>query len=91
MMVQVLPQYHGHGQLRRASASGFSVANAARPVTTVTAGDTPSLLTFSIGNLGKSTGCGTVQIVHIRKKTPWASQDIPGYPSIGLVDWDNPG
>ena len=25
------------------------------------------------------------------KTTPWASQDIPGYPGIGFVDWDNPG
>ena len=25
------------------------------------------------------------------KATPWASQDNPGYPSIGFVDWDNPG
>ena len=25
------------------------------------------------------------------KTTPWASQDIPGYPGIDFVDWDNPG
>ena len=25
------------------------------------------------------------------KTTPWASQDIPGYPCIDFVDWDNPG
>ena len=25
------------------------------------------------------------------KTTPWACQDNPGYPSIGFVDWDNPG
>ena len=25
------------------------------------------------------------------KTTPWASQDIRGYPSIGFVDWDDPG
>ena len=25
------------------------------------------------------------------KATPWASQDNPGYPDIGFVDWDNPG
>ena len=25
------------------------------------------------------------------KTTPWASQDISGYPGIDFVDWDNPG
>ena len=25
------------------------------------------------------------------KTTPWASQDIPGYPGTDFVDWDNPG
>ena len=25
------------------------------------------------------------------KATPWASQDNPGHPCIGFVDWDNPG
>ena len=25
------------------------------------------------------------------KTTPWASQDIPGYPCIDFVDLDNPG
>ena len=25
------------------------------------------------------------------KTTPWASQDIPGYPGIDFIDWDNPG
>ena len=25
------------------------------------------------------------------KATPWASQDIPGYPGIENVDRDNPG
>ena len=42
-------------------------------------------------NRCSTAGRGRSFVFSSGKATPWATQDNPGYPSIGFLDWDNPG